>query len=471
MANSSGKRAGRRSSRVRLKGIPPDFLAFLISHRPQLALEKPPDQTALAALVWTCVGGQRAHASHHGFQSHSHEFLYDLLGYARSTPLNHRTRLFMTTFPDRFNKLTAGMAVMPDIDQELYHRYRTAPEAPISLVDDTGRKMDTAPPVLRSRDAGGNNALTWRDVPIRQAVPVDVAAMEHLHAALLPAYLQPSELWNGYQFGKYDPVKVLSRLLRISHNTLASRREVVHEYQEASSGRLNALGVSLQTAPRSIRKAALNGTWDYDFANCHYSLLSQLARRIDVECPHVDYYLNHKAEVRATVMRVGGLEDIDDAKEALIALVYGASTSGARDSRLLELVGAHGLAQLRREPVFGGIAREIRVAGEMVIERWPNRRGGLLINDARKGLNPRGPDAWLGSNLAHLLQGAEAVMLKACCHAYADDILMPFHDGFVSRRRLDAAEIERLVYSDTGYVMRVDEDRIEYDWGAGVQTV
>lgn len=36
-------------------------------------------------------------------------------------------------------------------------------------------------------------------------------------------------------------------------------------------------------------------------------------------------------------------------------------------------------------------------------------------------------------------------MLRAICGAFPDDILVPVHDGFISRSRLDVREIKRLI--------------------------
>ena len=69
---------------------------------------------------------------------------------------------------------------------------------------------------------------------------------------------------------------VTSMLLRMSYNAVAPGFIPI-QYSEVSTGRINTEGVSLQSAPREIRSAALAGYWDYDLSNCHWALAFHLA--------------------------------------------------------------------------------------------------------------------------------------------------------------------------------------------------
>jgi len=52
-------------------------------------------------------------------------------------------------------------------------------------------------------------------------------------------------------------------------------------------------------------------------------------------------------------------------------------------------------------------------------------------------------------------------MLRTVIDAYPEDVVLPMHDGWVSPRRLDVAELERLILDKTGFTMRVEEEQIE----------
>jgi hypothetical protein len=63
--------------------------------------------------------------------------------------------------------------------------------------------------------------------------------------------------------------------------------------------------------------------------------------------------------------------------------------------------------------------------------------------------------------LSHLLLGIEALMLRTIIDAYPEDVVLPMHDGWVSRRKLDVVELERLIFDKTGFAMSIDEEQIE----------
>lgn len=72
-------------------------------------------------------------------------------------------------------------------------------------------------------------------------------------------------------------------LIKMSRNTACPGSIPIH-YLEQSTGRLFAEGLSLQSAPREIRSAALAGCRDYDISNCHWAFT--------IETPE-KYYLRY----------------------------------------------------------------------------------------------------------------------------------------------------------------------------------
>lgn len=62
-------------------------------------------------------------------------------------------------------------------------------------------------------------------------------------------------------------------------------------YRESPAGRLYAEGpINLQRCVGEVRKTALRGCYDVDIANCHWSLLVQMAERLDEPAPHILHY-------------------------------------------------------------------------------------------------------------------------------------------------------------------------------------
>ena len=61
--------------------------------------------------------------------------------------------------------------------------------------------------------------------------------------------------------------------------------------------------------------------------------------------------------------------------------------------------------------------------------------------------------------MAHLTQGAEAIILRAALRLCPDKIVLLVHDGFVTTEAIDTTTIEDTVCAETGYVMRLAGER------------
>jgi hypothetical protein len=95
-------------------------------------------------------------------------------------------------------------------------------------------------------------------------------------------------------------------LIKLSRNTACPGSTPIR-YAEQSTGRLFAEGLSLQSAPREIRNAALAGCWDYDISNCHWSLINEVAATHGHICHAIRHYLANKAEVRSEIAEGAGI--------------------------------------------------------------------------------------------------------------------------------------------------------------------
>ena len=99
-------------------------------------------------------------------------------------------------------------------------------------------------------------------------------------------------------------------------------------YREAQSGRLYSFyHANLQNAPKAIRHALLDGQYDYDIENCHFTLFSQLSNKYGYITNAINRYLKNKTKVRESLADAIGLADVIPIKESLLAIIYGARES------------------------------------------------------------------------------------------------------------------------------------------------
>lgn len=348
----------------------------------------------------------------------------------------------------------------PDAERIYFEEQsRTSRRNLVALIDGNGRKVRTLPAAVDSLDSQGKKATFWIKEPLpTNLVPVDIGALGKLKAQL-PA----PDLYKAQDSKKEDyRLKYLGEVRRLAMTAPAGRGFMAHRYQEASTGRLSATDINLQSAPRAVRKAALSGLWDYDFQNCHYSILEQMAARYGLTCPAIAHYMANKEAVRQRLVADIGIT-LDQVKEALISIIYGARPQESRYVALYKTLNKDfgKLRSLIRHKAYKALSRDVRAATRPILAGWPAKRS-RLVNEAGKAISTAVPK---DRRMAHLLQGAEACILRAAFRLYPDKIVLLVHDGFVSTGQLDVGLLEAEVFRTTGYRMRLEEDRMAV--GAG----
>ena len=97
---------------------------------------------------------------------------------------------------------------------------------------------------------------------------------------------------------EYDSIKLFC------HAVIKARGEVRRAYAYSLStpletgGRLYC-GLSVQGLPKAIRGFLMTHTTDIDMKNCHPTILYYLCRKHKLECPNLEYYIQHRDEVLA----------------------------------------------------------------------------------------------------------------------------------------------------------------------------
>lgn len=368
--------------------------------------------------------------------------------------------------------------------------YRLTPEAMVlmesipltatTLIDSNGTELNKpAQFAINSRDTDGNPRRGKGN--LAAVVPVD---MDALHELLKEAWQ-----WRAHYRDQREPpasqrlaarlaglkegerVDWLSRYLILPLTLLILRCDngamprgfVEISYNEFPSGRLYSVAGVMQTVTREIRSAAMHGCWDHDIENCHFSLLAQLATREGIETPAIADYLHRKKEIRrmlATELDVS----IEAVKDCLLALIYGAqrrAQSYYKNGRAVEpaFVAAVGdkAADLFNHPLFSGLHQDVVRIRKPILQAMPAHKG-KLYNPFGKGIPLSEPP---NRQLAHVVQGAEALILDAVIQRHGPDLRLLMHDGWVSAVPLDVADLERHIETVTGFKVSLEEARLE----------
>jgi len=337
----------------------------------------------------------------------------------------------------------------------------------IKILDGIGKAINKLPGVIAAKDVAGVTARFWKDEDLNQLVPVSIDALVTL-AEQLENMFKQNDLFVMTDREKIEyRLHYIRDLIREANWEITGRGNVAHRYQEATTGRLSAMGnINLQTAPRTVRKAALVNQWDYDFENCHYAILQQMAKRYGMECPHIEYYLHHKDYARTKLAKEIDV-NVLQIKRVLIAVIYGAHASTSQKVALYDAIGdKEKVRQLLHTDTFRNLHSEVKQARDIVLDNWTVSRGSLK-NDCGKWINVKEDKA---KRMAHLIQGAEAFMLRTAFMLYPNDIILLLHDGFVSTGQLDKERIKKAIKETTGYDMDLSEERISMTHDMDIST-
>jgi len=233
-------------------------------------------------------------------------------------------------------------------------------------------------------------------------------------------------------------------------------------YRESNAGRLYAEGsINLQRCVGEVRRAALRGCYDVDIANCHWSLLAQMADRLGEKAPHILHYLDNKKATRAEIASAGGIST-DDAKFLLLAVVYGATLARSQkeNQRAIEQrLGMEATDRLRELPVVLDLYGDVRRIGKAVLADYlvRSKKVGVLVNDAGREI---GTKSNAREKLAHILQGAESMALQSMLKTLAGSVAILQHDGLTVHGKPDLAKLERQIKADTGYVLTLEIEQL-----------
>ena len=451
----------------------PELLAKqLAKDVPGFKAESPQVQAALAAMVWIGATKHRQHTVHDGYMSfHYTELAAQFGGHFKA--INARLGFLDVKDTWRFDReakatdtFTKGYRFSPVVQASRDKFMAKRVERLTRLLDAGGTGFRTPPKAVASLDMAGVPTTRWKAANIGDAlslVPVNVDSLKMLQRDIRKKITtwtrtgqRPQDLWMEYPSLDYlvELRDKAGQIIRMAYTDVAGLGYVMHRYVESESGRLYALGgASLQNTPSVIKQAALSGMVDYDVENCHFAIIAKMAKRARFQCVAIEHYMAHKKAVRAEIANTIGIS-INQTKTCLLAVMYGARTTDRPENAIPQAIGDK-VEALCALPLFANIANDVKLARRAILAHTkPNRQGGL-VNAFGKPIKTDGHSP--EQMLAHLIQGVEAVALRACIELHPGEIVLVQHDGFTATKQLDKAALEQAISAATGYALRLEE--------------
>lgn len=461
---------------------PKSLHTFLLSRCEPFARLPDEQQHYFAGLLYAAHFRPQRHADDADLQVH-HWYARHLACRGRHMQAYHNLGWWkLERSADHMRNRAAGYALTPEAQRLLDLWVSDVDDYPAGLLDAQGKEIRTPSAAINPRTATGARATPAPALVV--PVEIDGDSLHRLADAAdawvygtpcPPGYQWALDAWDAIQAargpnGGRDRAEARALVARrqagimaaTGRSTRAPGFVIPQTYMEAPSGRLYAENsISLQNCHREVKRAALAGQWEYDFENCHWALLHQMAKRAGMELPAVAEYLQHKRQWRHEIALEAGIS-VPEAKECIIALVYGAALKADPRLRIPELIGTEATARLRKCQRMRDLYDDVKRARPEILAQHRQRNG--LVNALGKRYQPSKPrsarQSAEASKLAHVLQGAEAAALRACMDVAGPALTLLQHDGFTSRDRLDRAALSDAIEQRTGYALELSEERL-----------
>lgn len=448
--------------------VPEDLVDHLRKTIPGFRKEAAHHQLALAKMVWAGSSKRKQHSHLGGAMSFYCRELDSEFGRGGFQEINARLGFFIDSgqwFSSSGETKAYWFAdqVKESRDTYLARRWRKVTR----LLKADGAALKTIPAAVASRDMQGIPTTAWKNAKELNLVRVDLLSLQRLRswlAAVMRDYDEgraPHDLVT-----EFPPREAIERLahatgqiIRLAKTDVAGNGYVAHRYVQSTSGRLYATNINLQTAPSLVKQAALAGLWEYDFSNCHFSIISQMAERHGYQCGAVTRYLAGKKATRRVIAAQAGITD-EQAKVCLLAVMYGARLSEWHENAIPEAIGQDAAARLFEVAQFKAISTDVDQARRAILKSWPRTASGRLTNAFGKAIDGK---ARAVEQMAHLIQGVEAKALQTAIDLYPNRIVLLQHDGFAATAKLNVGAITQAVFKATGYRLELEEQRLHID--------
>ncbi|MCP4127371.1 MAG: hypothetical protein GY753_09945 [Gammaproteobacteria bacterium] len=457
----------RKKSRPSGQGITDQlFLESLSRHVrgfKALAFE---DQFHLTDLILSSSDKRRQHLRYESGFALPYQELERRFGRGRFKEINDKLRIF-----DRTDQWWSeeGQGRVYWLDSRIYRtlaRYlaRTGRRHG-RLINENGTLVRKAPRAIAAKAGSGNTAKNeTKGGQVTPLTPVNVDNLKAYEKALK----RDINLSDPQMDMFVDNTRAIERankvlayvqiLLRWIMTDVGANKYLLHRYVESRSGRLYAQGAgNLQTGYRVVRHVALQGCFDYDFENCHYSIFYQLAGKADHNLKSIGHYIDNKRLVRETLATQLGVH-INAVKICLISMIYGAQESRYWKAAIPKTIGARKARKFDTHPLVIGLRKDLATGRDKLIEAQKVSNRGKITNAMGLTIGAQEDDKKL---LAHLLQGIEAKMLEMARLMFTDKIILLQHDGFTTTERVDCEPLLKRIESKLGLKMAMSEELLQ----------
>ena len=460
----------------RYKQFEESFLRYLDRYLPGFKGHAKDVRLALCGMISEAPTRYRAHSHHEGYSRFTWQELEQSFGRKGFTTINRSLGLFKVLHADdredwsmveaRTKAYILTEKVLDILTNFLKGCHR---RKPTKLLTQDGKELQTLPAsamMAKNRNRPNENRRVFKNLSVSTLVPVNLVQVKKLMVNIEARLLaHESGFVQDEMFSKVPNTKFLKLLRQDAAMIVTKARNarwpgfVLHRYFESDSGRVYVDGGSnLQVCYRVLREAAMAGLYDIDIENCHYSILAQMAASSGYQCTAIQHYLNNKEPVRDGLATEFGISN-QQAKDALIALIYGAKFSVRAKDALPKIFNSTKLAtRIYEHPTFLALRNDITGARKAVLENHPETNG-TIKNKA--GLVMRLDGSNDRQQLAHLLQGVEVLALEAGYRLYPKEIVLLQHDGFAATCPLDTKRIEQAMLEATGYRLKVEQSVIQ----------
>ena len=205
--------------------------------------------------------------------------------------------------------------------------------------------------------------------------------------------------------------------------------------------------------------------FDVDIENCHYNLLEQMCARSGIKTPRISHYVRNKKQVRKEVATTLQCTE-EQAKVVLIALIYGANLGPRGVLKKLDIDTSD---EALKDTWISKLTEEITNVRRYVIEDYTARTRGYckIKNDAGmivKTITENGESVKKSKLLAHLLHGAESLILQYMISFLGDNVVLLQHDGVTCPNPVDTDELSDYIAEKTGYRVQFDIEQLKPDF-------
>jgi hypothetical protein len=388
-------------------------------------------QRRYAFFCW--IDGKYQHNAYDGYSSIHYSILDELFGQSKFISINNAVGAFEVK-PHAPRKHTRGFRLLDHVRAAIQEKKKVTPFACEMI-----RLVDKQQP--KKRTWGGKPKKLDHTI-FQKPVKID---MENL-SFVRTLWLEEIERTDDEEYRKHleyreDYAYALLCLAAENNGYINDTFHVV------DTGRIFACGISIQSAPREVRAAALPGLHDFDISACHPTIFVHVAKEAGHEAKHVQHFIGNK---RVTREGIASRTNVSTSvvKDAMNAVIYGASIY-KKNGKLAKEIGEDVAARLFADHEFAAYAKDVYQGFKAILASRKYRGGfdnaaGIYVH---AGSEPQ-------KKMAAIMQGIEVRALFAASRVA--DIETPIHDGFICRQEIDVALVEAAMFEDTGIKFRLE---------------